>query len=45
MTIGYASVAIGCALMLSNFASAAGRNIHVTNDETDSAGCGAQAHA
>ena len=45
MKIGYAGAAIACTLMLSNIASAAGRTIYVTNDGTDSAGCGAQASA
>jgi len=45
MKIGYAGAAIVCTFMLSNIASAAGRTIYVTNDGTDSAGCGAQANA
>jgi hypothetical protein len=45
MKIGYAGAAIVCTFILSNIASAAGRNIYVTNDGTDSAGCGAQANA
>jgi len=45
MKIGYSTAAIVWTLMLSNIASAAGRNIYVTNDGTDSAGCGAQANA
>jgi hypothetical protein len=44
MTIGYTGAAIVCTLMLSNIASAAGKNIYVTNDGTDSAGCGSQAN-
>jgi len=45
MKIRYSSAAIVCTLMLSSIASAAGKNIYVTNDGTDSASCGTQANA